>query len=46
MTMCELISHIGISFGGLLMSLEGKKVHINKIENDEKVFCLLRHSDA
>ena len=34
--------HVGISFGGLLMGLEGKKIHLKKILNDTKVFCFLR----
>lgn len=26
---CKFISHVGISFGGLLMGLKGKKIHLN-----------------
>jgi len=34
--------HVGISFGGLLMALEGKIIHLTKIHNDEKVFCMMK----
>lgn len=39
---CKLKRHVGISFGGLLLGLEGKNIHLNKILNDEKVFCLMK----
>ncbi len=34
--------HVGISFGGLLMSLKGKKIHLKKLNNDDKVFCFFK----
>lgn len=27
--------HVGISFGGLLMSLKGKKIHMSNFKSDE-----------
>ena len=37
--MCSLIY---VSFGGLLMSLEGEMKHIDKVKYGDRVYCLIR----
>lgn len=35
-------SLIYVSFGGLLMSLEGEMKHIDKVKYGDRVYCLIR----
>ena len=48
MERCILICHfimlslIYVSFGGLLMSLEGEMKHIDKVTYGDRVYCLIR----
>lgn len=42
--LCRLVprSLIYISYGGLLMSLEGEMKHIDKVKYGDRVYCLIR----
>ena len=42
--LCHLVprSLIYISYGGLLMSLEGEMKHIDKVKYGDRVYCLIR----
>ena len=48
MERCESLCHriprslIYISYGGLLMSLEGEMKHIDKVKYGDRVYCLIR----
>ena len=39
---CLICSMIYVSFGGLLMSLEGEMKHIDKVKYGDRVYCLIR----
>ena len=39
---CLSCSMIYVSFGGLLMSLEGEMKHIDKVKYGDRVYCLIR----
>lgn len=37
-----LFSLIYVSYGGLLMSLEGELKHIEKVKYGDRIYCLIR----